>query len=138
MSIDLKSITKPQIVKLAIFLYSIAFFVDSLVQLLVPGQQVSGTPHLFFHIFSGATLLTILVFFTPKIKPALAIFGILYSGLGFASLTFPHSHNGYQSNIMGLDGDSSTPYTHIAVGFVALTLLFALVQTLPKNNIVIK
>lgn len=120
-------------VKVFIFIYAIAFLVDSAVQLFVPGQQVSGTPHVYFHILSGITMLIILKFFTSKIKQVLAIFGIGYIGLAIGASIFPHSHNGYASSIIGLDGDINTPLTHLGVGLVALLLLLGLHKTLPKK-----
>ena len=115
---------KPKTIKILILLYSVAFFVDSAVQLLIPGQQVSGTPHVFFHIFSGIALITVLRFFPSKINLALLIFGIGYMSLGIGAIIFPHTHNGYQSSIIGLDGDANTPLTHIGVSSVALILAF--------------
>ena len=115
---------KTKTVKILISLYAIAFLIDSAIQLLIPGQQVSGTPHVFFHIFSGIILLTVLRFFPSKINLALLVFGIGYMSLGIGAIIFPHSHNGYQSSIIGLDGDANTPITHIGVSSVALILAF--------------
>ena len=120
---------KSKTVKIFILLYAIAFFVDSAVQLLIPGQQVSGTNHIYFHILSGFTLLVILRFFTSKINLALLVFGIGYISLAIGALVSPHSHNGYQSSILGLDGDINTPLTHFGVGAVAYLLVFLYQQS---------